>query len=85
MANVRDAEAARTLWSGKLTAAGAHSLSVEPETPGARNYVLVAWVEKAPTAHLPNIIEINRNGARRMVPLRIRMGAPVAASEPTGG
>jgi hypothetical protein len=84
MANQRDAEAARTLWADRLTAAGAHSISVEPETPGARNFVLVAWVKKPPTAPLPTVIEVKRSGARRMVPLRIRMVEPVAPEAPGG-
>ncbi len=84
MANIRDAEAARTFWSDRLVAAGAHSISVEPEMPGGRNYVVVAWMEKAPSTQLPTTIEVNRNGARRVVPLRIRMAEAFAPETPRG-
>jgi hypothetical protein len=84
MASLKDAEAARTLWSDRLVEAGAHSISVEAETPGGRGYVVVAWVEKPPATPLPTTIEVNRSGARRSVPLRIRMAEPFAPEAPGG-
>lgn len=84
MASLKDAETARTQWSDRLTQAGAHSISVEAESPGGRSYVVVAWVEKPPTAPLPTTIEVKRSGSRRSVPLRIRMAEPFAPQTPVG-
>lgn len=84
MASLKDAEAARALWSDRLVAAGAHSISVEAEVPGGRSYVVIAWVEKPPSTPLPTTIEVNRSGSRRTVPLRIRMAEAFAPETPGG-
>src|SRR5262245_55960997 len=85
MASLRDAEAARMLWSERLVEAGAHSTSVEAESPGARSFVVIAWVDKPPVTPLPTAIDVSRSRARRSVPLRVRMSAAVVLPEAPGG
>jgi hypothetical protein len=80
MATEKQARLARDQHQDKLTASGAHSLSVEPvAAAGEAGFGIVAWVDSQianSTAKFPSSISIDDKGRRVAVPLVIRESKP---------
>lgn len=83
MATEAQARRARDLHEKELVASGAHALSVEPvltETEKAtKSFCIVAWVQKRKTkkqVSLPESLEIEDQGRKVKVPLKIRESKP---------
>jgi len=83
MATEQQARRARDLHQGKLLAAGAHGISVEPATQQtgkkAVSFSVVAWVDtkaKGKPVSLPEALPIKERGKTVKVPLVVRDSKP---------
>jgi hypothetical protein len=80
MATEAQARLARDEHQDRLTASGAHSLSVEPlPATGAGSFGVVAWVDDPAgkeMASFPSSLSIQERGKSVVVPLVIRESKP---------